>query len=478
MSAIRFSTRGLDLRPAVALLVVIAGAGLAVVGAGVFVWVLLGLLLVVLLLGLRNGAMRLLIALLPVSILFGPPSNTINASPADFVLIFVTVGALAALHRARLEREDVARLKTVLVYACAVVMLTALSLFYVVEIKPDGPLTTYAILGLFKMCSVMLFLGTFTLYLTVHRDAFVDLLGTWKVVATVIAVVSVLVAMASALGVHTPLTDTMMEAYRLRGTLTDPNAFAAYCILSVALIYAYRAFKGQRAPVLLSAVFLVAILLTGSRAAAPAILLAGLFVALTSAPMRRFLLPVLPSVGLALAVIYAAAAGPEVAAFSRVSEGVEGGGEDDIRFVLWRTAFDLWTNNPIFGVGIGQYQEAGTDLLGYAPGNIPHHTYLSLMSEFGTIGFLVVLSLPAYVGYRLYKMHRAKDLVASCLFIGFLTFAVQAMTLNLENFRPFWAFVAFALVYTTRPRGQGVDPPLPASATSSSASASSMRSAT
>ena len=476
MSRIQLSARGLDLTPFVILVLAGAGAALVTLGAATFALVLIALLAVALVVWTRHGTMKLLVATLPVSVLYGPPDATINASPADFILIFATAGALFSLHRARLDRADISRLRMVLVYGSAVTIVAALSLMWVGLMKSDSPLFTYAVLGVFKLCSVMLYLGTFTLYLTVHPESFGDLLNAWWWTSVVITSVGVGVGLLGVFGVGTPLTDTMMEAYRLRGTLTDPNAFASYCILSISLIYVLRAVRGQRAPILLSTLFMVAILMTGSRAAAPSLVLAALVVAFSSAPVRRFLAPVVPSVLITSVLMYFVTSGPtQVEAFSRVGTGVEGGAEDDIRFLLWRTAVRLWMDNPIFGVGIGQYQVAGEDMLGYPPGNIPHHTYLSLLSEFGTVGFLVVLSVPAYVGYRLYKLHRAKDLVGSCLFIGFLTFAVQAMTLNLENFRPFWAFLAIALVYATKLYPQGAEAPSPASTTSRSVSAAPMR---
>lgn len=480
MTTIRFSARGLDLTPAIIFMVVAAAASLVIVGAGTLAWALVVTLVVALVVSLRHGTMRLLVAALPISFLFGPPDATINASPADFVLIFATFGCLLSLHGSDLDRPQAARIKTFLVYASAVLMVESLSLLWVGLLQSDSPLLTYAVLGMFKIVSVLVYFGVFLLYLTVHPEAFKDILSAWWWVSTIIVSIGAVVGMMNIFGIQSPLTDIMLEAYRLRGTLTDPNAFASYCILSLSLILVLRASKGQRAPILLTSVFMLAILLTGSRAAAPALIVAGLVVALTSAPMRKFLTPVVPSVLITAGLMYFVTSGPlQVEAFDRVGTGVESQGADDIRFLLWRTALDLWTNNPIFGVGIGQYQVAGEKFLGYPPGNIPHNTYLSLLAEFGIVGFIAVLSVPVLVGHQLYKLHRTKDIVASCLLIGFLTFAVQAMTLNLENFRPFWAFLGISLVYTSWARArQGAEAPAPSSAIPRSDSAASMRSAT
>jgi O-antigen ligase len=470
----QLTVHGLDPGPPLMLVAAGAAAGLMLVGAPVLALTLVILLGIGFVVGLRQGTMRLLVAALPTSIMYGPPETTINASPADFILIFAVAGALAGLARAHLDREEASWMKAVLVYACAVIVVVSLSLLWVVLLKGDSPLLTYSILGNVKLVSVMVYFAVFALVMTVQPDAFEDLLVTWKWVSSVIVVVGVAVGVLLVVGVHTPLTDTFMEAYRLRGPLADPNAFAAYCVLSLSLIYVLRMLRNQRAPVLMTAMFLVAILLTGSRAAAPAVMLAGLVVVCTSAPMRKFLMPVVPSVGITVILMFLAASAPsQVEAISRVGTGVEGSTQDDIRYQLWSTATRLWTDNPVFGVGIGQFQAAGQDLLGFAPGNIPHQTYLSLLAELGVIGFLVILSMPAVVGYRLYKLHRAKNTVASAMLIGFLTFAVQAMTLNLENFRPFWAFLGIAYVYTCWVRRQGDT----ASVTPSSARPASMRSA-
>lgn len=110
----------------------------------------------------------------------------------------------------------------------------------------------------------------------------------------------------------------------------------------------------------------------------------------------------------------------------------------DFRYSIWVDAFEIFTNNPFVGIGIGNYAnyvsihnpdqffESPTEIFYF---DFPESGYLKLLTEFGAIGFLAVFAfvlIPLFNG--IYVFIKNKDtniilLIASIFswMVGFYT---------------------------------------------------------
>ncbi len=85
------------------------------------------------------------------------------------------------------------------------------------------------------------------------------------------------------------------------------------------------------------------------------------------------------------------------------------------RVIVWEQTLELFTHDPIFGVGFGVFHN-----LGYMLGDT-HNIYLKVLSEQGTVGFILFLILIGtffFMGWRLYKT--GDEPLARGLGLGFL----------------------------------------------------------
>ena len=82
----------------------------------------------------------------------------------------------------------------------------------------------------------------------------------------------------------------------------------------------------------------------------------------------------------------------------------------DFRYAIWVDAFNIFLDNPLVGIGIGNYAnyvsihnpdqffESPTEIFYFA---FPESGYLKLLTEFGAVGFISVFSfvfIPLYKG--------------------------------------------------------------------------------
>ena len=86
------------------------------------------------------------------------------------------------------------------------------------------------------------------------------------------------------------------------------------------------------------------------------------------------------------------------------------------RLTIWRTAFDVWRDNPIFGVGLGNFRDHAMqrqiDLLvplGYESFHA-HNTYIELLVDTGLVGLLTYLGfLVAILTALLRRWRQVRD---------------------------------------------------------------------
>ena len=133
------------------------------------------------------------------------------------------------------------------------------------------------------------------------------------------------------------------------------------------------------------------------------------------------------------------------------------------RLEIWDYAIDLYKANRIFGVGFGGYSLSVLEKTGHPRDS--HSIYLKMLSEQGTVGFvllLLVFCAAFYSGWKLFKMGKAP--FQRGLGLGFLGCIVALMITNMFGdrwsyletgtyFWIFWGLVDRALVTSDIPIG-------------------------
>lgn len=133
------------------------------------------------------------------------------------------------------------------------------------------------------------------------------------------------------------------------------------------------------------------------------------------------------------------------------------------RKALWKTGYQMFEDQPLLGVGQGnylsrymEYVEKYPELdLGLDHPYSVHNSYLKVMAETGILGILTFLAMYAYLAFVLirafFRQTGLKKWMVAALFIGSATFAAQNMTNNLI-FIPqlnviFWLIAALVLSF-------------------------------
>lgn len=185
---------------------------------------------------------------------------------------------------------------------------------------------------------------------------------------------------------------------RLTGGGTDPNeqasAFIAAMFLSVGM---FSVVTGRMARRCLLGAFLVitfGFFATQSRGGLIALLVAAVAAILLAPEQRRRILALMSVVALASGVLLVADPGI-VHRITNVGGGTSGRGD------LWRVAWEIFRTNPLFGVGVGNFQVlSGSSHFVLGPGaisriqylaetpQVAHNTYLQLLAETGVVGLL------------------------------------------------------------------------------------------
>lgn len=113
------------------------------------------------------------------------------------------------------------------------------------------------------------------------------------------------------------------------------------------------------------------------------------------------------------------------------------------RVTLWKTGLYMYKDNPVLGVGMGNYYTRYKEFVTKYPeldighdAYSVHNSYIKVAAETGTIGILAFISI--YIAYFLYLIRlyfKQNDelgkVVAAGIFVGSVTFMVQNLSNNL-----------------------------------------------
>lgn len=124
-------------------------------------------------------------------------------------------------------------------------------------------------------------------------------------------------------------------------------------------------------------------------------------------------------------------------------------GNLDKRLLYWRTAFRLWGDHPIVGIGSGSFRDAN-----YQDGNhraaVAHSLFMSVLVETGSIGlilFLLSVALAAAGGLT----YERPDLRRAWIAI-WVSWALGAASLTWETRKITWFLLALGVVHWTAVR--------------------------
>lgn len=423
-----------------------AGGSMALTGAAVALSAVAATLVAV---HLRLSLVELTVIALPVH--FYPPGqgSLVNLSLADAVLALLLLAtAVPAWRRGRGPADDGAARPTwplLLGYALALQLVLWASLVGpVLDGGADflGGVAAAAKIAL--ACGYLLLLYAAAaprLRAGDHR-----VLDVWAATATASALIGIGASALYAVGVDLGLS----YFWRASGTFEDPNAFSVYLLLSLGVVVAAHRLRTGRPWSWQVVVVVVAVLLSGSRAALAAMALAAVVTVLLTLGTRagvafRRLAAVTALLGLLAVLVLPDRWVGDVLARATSVFTPDDGAAPDARFELWSVAVQQWASSPVLGVGAGQYIPVAQQMVGPQMNTVTHNTYLGFLAQTGTVGLLVFLLVPALVVVRTLRAARAGDGNAPYLLFSVLCLLVQAFTLSLENARPMWAVLGLVL---------------------------------
>ncbi len=131
---------------------------------------------------------------------------------------------------------------------------------------------------------------------------------------------------------------------------------------------------------------------------------------------------------------------------------------EGLRFQMWKAAWRMFKENPIVGVGWGEYNKEIKVMIkeGFSPNvlstfNQPHNEYFSALSRGGIIGFLsvlIVFLVPLALFYRQIRVAEKNNFIAFSGFIYVLGFMILSLTADpFQTSRSILAFSFYTAVF-------------------------------
>jgi putative inorganic carbon (HCO3(-)) transporter len=231
--------------------------------------------------------------------------------------------------------------------------------------------------------------------------------------------------------------------YRSNATFSDPNNLARFMAITVALAVGLILATGPRRLTVYLAVPTVvlglpAIFVTASRSGWLGVVLA-VFLMIFIAPIDRWLkfkFAVAGAFGVLLIIggLYASGGteAQRIRSFTNVDALL---GQ---REFLIRAAWEIWKDNPVFGVGSGAFQNQL--ILGYlhllpwwAEATLSHTSLMSILSEWGVIGLIGFTFVAVRIAAVFHGAYRDRPLKYSRLMIGWCIVAVVEIFLQSQS---------------------------------------------
>ncbi len=238
------------------------------------------------------------------------------------------------------------------------------------------------------------------------------------------------------------------------GMLEDNNDFALALTMNVPLLWylglaeTKNGYKWARSASLVAVgLTVVTIVLTHSRGAFLALTATALWIAWRSGRLFRAVL-----VLATLAAIFLLVAPPEVLERLRtIGDTQESSAASRLR--SWGIALSMIADNPVFGVGLRNFQDRYAEYAGVTEGtdistHVAHNSYLQIWAESGSIAFFLGLSLLAATMYSCRRVFRLSRLRPDLAWLGNYARMMEATTIGFMVGAFFLDRGHFDLIYT------------------------------
>lgn len=257
-------------------------------------------------------------------------------------------------------------------------------------------------------------------------------------------------SLGSLAGITGAVTIIPSDGYRSNGYFQDPNLYAGFLLLSLSIVL-FLATLGEVTWLPLQSLAIVGgLVTTGSRAgmASLALLLVLALVIINSARLRATILGLVGVSMLLFGWLLLRGDGrTSVLGLDRlVSASADV--DDDPRLRLWGLAIEKWLDQPVWGIGLGQFERFSSQVEGRLKstglGYVTHNTFLFFLVAFGVLGLGLFLFLLFWLTVRLYASNLPRP-ACHALFSGLVVLCSQFMTLNLQNLRYVWIYFGLML---------------------------------
>lgn len=275
------------------------------------------------------------------------------------------------------------------------------------------------------------------------QGCFEELMEAWNMAALTICVLSLASLLFSGYSI---VSYFMTYIRRTAGTfyvmkfaaspfIADPNSYGGYLVISIGIAYYLYSSTKSKKYLAFTIVEFIGLITTLSRGAMLSLLIAFCVVLFINRRTK--------AIG-ALSIILGIIGGVSllIPYFSSDASAMS-------RFDMWGTAFSMFKDHPIFGVGLSNYtylfsNYGSAGVLGYNP--YTHNLYLKILVESGIVGEVLFLALCLTL-FRLCLKHAQRDRKAIMILFGVLGFMIQGMTVEFFTSNYFWFMLIAGLLY-------------------------------
>ena len=275
------------------------------------------------------------------------------------------------------------------------------------------------------------------------ESSFEKVMRAWNLSACMVSMISLLSVLLSGYSFHayfmSYITAKTSAFYVMKFAaspfISDPNSYGGYLIISIAIAYRFYSETKQKKYLICCLLELLGLMTTLSRGAVLAFIIAICIVMFINRKTKLI-------GGLSIIVGLTGGVSLLIPYFQNDRSAMS-------RFDMWKTAFSMFKDHPIFGVGLNNYtylfsNYGSAGVLGYNP--YTHNLYLKILVESGIVGELLFLALCLTV-LRLCKKYAQIDKMAMMILFGVLTFLIQGMTVEFFTSNYFWFLLVAGLLY-------------------------------
>lgn len=298
--------------------------------------------------------------------------------------------------------------------------------------------------GVKLITGIVFMIVTFLLIRDSGLPAAIRALRLWGWTAT-------LLSLGSLAGATGGITIIPSDGYRSLGYFEDANLYAGYLLVSLSVVLFLSTVAPSWLFPLQSLVIFGGLVMTGSRGGMLSLALLVLFISvlINSARLRLMLITMtLTGSWLAAWLLFYREPRVHVLGLDRLFFASQNATEDP-RTALWGRAIEKWLDEPVWGIGLGQFERFSGDVFRRAQttglGYVTHNSFLFFLVAFGIIGLALFLATFVWMLWHLYRATGLSRQAKHALASGLLMIASQMMTLNLQNLRYVWIYFGVVL---------------------------------